>query len=241
MLPASTARDPSRLLTLSAEEPIVAGAVIETQAAPSSIPSRAAIRMAGGPSIRLDIGTRVRVESSSALVLERGAVYVDSEGESAVEVRTTLGVVRDVGTQFEVRMLDEGSLRVRVREGRIVLSRDEAAHEAGAGVELRMDGDGTLTRGTSSIYGSDWDWVLETAPVPDLAGRPLREVLDWVVREGGWTLQFADEDVEDLASTVTILQGDAEDLTPTEVASMVLKGSDLSYRLDEGELFVEAK
>lgn len=229
--------DVSRLLDLTAEKSIDAGAVIETTLS-SQIPSRAAIRMAGGPSIRLDTDTRVRVDSDSALVLERGAVYVDSEGQSAVEVRTTLGVVRDVGTQFEVRKLEDGTLRVRVREGRVVLTHEDASYEAGAGVELRMDADGTLTRGTNAIHGPDWSWVLETAPAPDVDGRPLREVLEWVAREGGWTLRFADGELEDLSASTT-LHGTVEDLTPTEVAAMVLKGSDLGYRLDDGTLVVE--
>src|SRR5712691_3592529 len=82
---------------------------------------RAALRLNGGPSVRLDSATDLRLISACVLDLRHGAVYVDtvsrsSESEAArgsgssdaagvtslIEIRTALGLVRDVGTQFEV-------------------------------------------------------------------------------------------------------------------------------------------
>ena len=87
-LAASTGQDHSRLLALGAGEPVYAGAVVETRAASNRVapdrnasgpaaPGRAALRLAGGPSLRLDADSRVRIPSSSVVELERGAVYVD--------------------------------------------------------------------------------------------------------------------------------------------------------------------
>ena len=228
----------SRLLTLAAGEPIHAGTVIETGA---SSTGRAAFRLAGGPSMRLDTGSRVRFASSSQVGLERGAVYVDSAAGASVEVRTALGVVRDIGTQFEVRLSGgsdaDAPLRVRVREGSVILEHDGESHHAAAGEELSMQEDGTLKRGTSPIYGPDWDWVLDAATAPDIAGQPLQVFLDWASREGGWTVRFADEETAELAST-TLLHGDIRELTLDEASSMVMSGSGLGYRLEDGKLFV---
>ncbi len=237
VLPAVARQGSTQPLNLGAGAPIYAGAVVTT----SDASGPAAFRLAGGQSLRLAANTRVQVASNTSMVLERGAVYLDSNTESSVEVRTTLGVVRDIGTQFEVRMIEapdgEGAVRIRVRAGKVVLERESTSHEAGAGEELAMGADGTLTRGTSPIYGPHWDWVFETAPVPALEGRPLSAFLDWAVREGGWTLQFADDETARLAPTIT-LHGDAHNLTPAQAMTMVLSSSGLDYRVDGGTLLV---
>ena len=66
---------PLRPLEPGAQLP--AGALVETGDADSA----AALRLEGGGSMRLDRGTRLRLGSSSTVVLERGAVYFDSEGQ----------------------------------------------------------------------------------------------------------------------------------------------------------------
>lgn len=149
----------SSLSDLGEGDPIPAGTVIDTGTAPG----RAAVRLAGGASVRLDSDSRVEVASASVLRLERGALYIDAAAVGdAVEVRTTLGVVRDIGTQFEVRLMGraagpgDGALRVRVREGAVTLERDGSVEEAGAGEELALAGDGTLTRGAVPVYGPEW-------------------------------------------------------------------------------------
>ncbi len=237
----------SRLLTLAGGEPVYAGTVIETAAQgrtrAGGEAGRAAIRLAGGQSMRLDGSSRVRFASSSDLVLERGAVYVDSAGGANVEVRTTLGVVRDIGTQFEVRLLDETaepSLRVRVREGSVMLEHGGDSHHALAGEELSARGDGRVERGKASIFGPHWQWVLDTAPTPEVAGRPLADFLDWVSREGGWTVRFADAETAQIASS-TMLHGDVRNLGVAEASSMVLHGSGLDYRLEDGVFVVEPR
>jgi len=72
-----------------------------------------------------------------------------------------------------------------------------------------------------------------------LAGGPLADFLDWVVREGGWELRFADEETAALAST-TILHGDIAGLAPIEATAMVFESSGLEYELRD-ETFVVAR
>ncbi len=246
---AGTGSASPRLLTLAGGEPIYAGTVIDTAAANRAAAGRAAagraaIRLAGGQSVRLDTSSRVRFASRSDLVLERGAVYVDSAGGANIEVRTSLGVVRDVGTQFEVRLLDDAnaqpSLRVRVREGSIMLEREAGSDHALAGEELSARGDGRVERGRAAIFGPHWRWVLDTAPTPEIAGRPLADFLDWVSREGGWTVRYADAETARIASS-TVLHGDVRNLDVAEASSMVLHGSGLDYRLEDGTFVVEPR
>jgi len=76
--------------------------------------ARAAVRLASGPSVRIDEGSLVRLESAEVVALDRGALYVDSgaaPGSAALEVATPLGTVRHLGTQFETRLLtgEDGS------------------------------------------------------------------------------------------------------------------------------------
>ncbi len=238
---AGTGSASPRLLTLAGGEPIYAGTVIDTAAANRAAGGRAAVRLAGGQSVRLDTSSRVRFASRSDLVLERGAVYVDSAGCANIEVRTSLGVVRDVGTQFEVRLLDDAnaqpSLRVRVREGSIMLEREAGSDHALAGEELSARPGTAVVRGRVSASGPHWDWVIDTAPTPEIAGRPLGDFLDWVAREGGWEIRFADQDTARIASA-TVLHGDVANLTLTEASSMVLHGSGLDYRLENGAFVV---
>ncbi len=222
--------------------PVRAGEAVSTGALVDTGGGRSALVLANGVSLRLDAGTQVRLRSESVLELVRGAVYVDSAGEATVEVRTSLGVVRDVGTQFEVRLLDggEGSLRVRVREGAVLLEQDGEIHEGRAGTELTVAADGTVARGSVAVYGGEWDWILAAAPAFQAEGRTLDEFLDWLCREGGWTLRYTDGELAVRAAAAT-LSGDTEGLTPLQAAQLWLPASGLEYRLEDGTLVVDTR
>ena len=236
LLPVANSNDSRLLLPLESGAPLHAGALVQTD----ENGDRASLRLTDGTSVRLDQGTRLRLISDSTMDLEGGAVYVDSpETGGGVEVRTTFGVVRDIGTQFEVR-LDAGNevaLRIWVREGKILLKRDGESSEAEAGESLELLADGTLERGTVPSHGPQWEWVLGIAPVPDLEGLDLASFLRWFRREGGWGLAFEDPSLA-VTSTEILLHGNGEGLTPTQAAAMVLQGSGLAYRLEEGRIVV---
>ena len=213
---------------------------------------RVALRLGDDLSVRLDAGSRARIVSPTRVDLERGAVYVDSESETAnaIEVRTTFGVVRDIGTQFEVRLLygdDDGALGevaaaatvlvVRVREGEVRMTTVAGTdHSALAGEQLTARDDGSVEPGTTPLAGESWDWVLTTAAVPDIEGRPLVVFLDWLMREGGWTLDYADATTAERVAEVS-LHGTIDGLNAEEAMPMVLEGSGLGFTID-GERFV---
>ncbi|HLF56498.1 MAG TPA: hypothetical protein VI942_06600, partial [Thermoanaerobaculia bacterium] len=174
------------------------------------------------------------------LELERGALYVDSAGAPAArapEIVTPLGSFRELGTQFEVRLLEGDGARLRVREGAVAFER---AAPAGAGEELLVAADGELRRGPVATHGEAWDWVLETAPMPAIEGWTLVRYLDWLARETGWRIAFADAGAAKLARTV-VLHGSIERLTPAESSAAVLGSAGFEQRLDDGILSVAVR
>ena len=219
---------------LSAGDDVPAGAVLE-----SASGARAAVRLKGGGSLRLDAGTRLRLVSADQLALERGAVYVDAEPgrtPAAVTVHTRFGSVREQGTQFEVR-LAAGALRVRVREGRIGLQHQTGAEEASPGEELRLQ-DGRVSRQAVAVHGPEWGWVQQIAPAFELEGESLGRFLAWVSRETGRPVRLADEDGMRDSGTSTRLHGSIAGLTPEEALSAVLPTCGRTHWYSRGAILV---
>jgi len=77
----------------------------------------ALIRLDRGGSFRVAPGTRFEVSGPNELLLQAGRTYFDFPlGVHAFVVRSAIGTVEHLGTQFEVALVAEG-MRVRVREG----------------------------------------------------------------------------------------------------------------------------
>jgi len=144
----------------------------------------------GGASLRLDAGTRIRLESDRVATLEAGAIYFSSEGSSGVEIRTPFGAVRDIGTQFEVR-LSVDNIRVRVREGRV----DLRGTIAGAGTELTATKTSITTRDILRS-GSEWAWVEGAAPPIVMEGMTLDELMRRVAREKGLRVEWKNSEAK---------------------------------------------
>jgi ferric-dicitrate binding protein FerR (iron transport regulator) len=200
---------------------------------------RAALALADGSSLRIDSGTRVRLLAGPTLELERGAIYVDSgpgrRGRRAfLEVRTRLGVVRDIGTQFEVRLTAD-ELWVSVREGLATLATAGRSFGAPAGTRLVAGGAGVESR---PLEHPDWGWVLDIAPAFEMDGKTLHEYLDWLARETGWRIEFADPGIARESSTV-VLHGSVTVLRPDETPAAVLPTCGLTHRLSDGTLVIE--
>jgi ferric-dicitrate binding protein FerR (iron transport regulator) len=225
------------MLPLSVGDSVSAGMIVETGAE-----GRVAFRLTSGSSLRVSHATRLRMESDSVLVLDRGTLYVDNAGadgaERSLEVRAPAGVVRDIGTQFEVYSAED-SLRVRVREGMVVLETGDDIHQAEPGVELLLSAGGALTRRTISPYGTEWGWTHRIAPPFSLEGRSLSQFLDWVARESGRSVTFADEGTESAAQGV-VLHGSIEGLTPEEALAAVLPTCGMLHLVNERILIERA-
>lgn len=222
---------------LAASESVPAGSVLATSGT-----NRAAVHLPSGHSLRLDLSTRVRLDDSRSLYLERGAVYLASGSESGdsepATIHTPLGAIQEIGTQFEVRLADE-ALRVRVREGAIVLHHGDETHEVAIGTELELNPDGSTSTRKISTHGSEWEWVSKITPLLDLEGRTARMFLDWVAREQGWRLAFADDAVARAAERIEVA-GDLRGMTIQQALDAVLPSCQMTHRISEGTLLIEA-
>ncbi|HEX4953582.1 MAG TPA: FecR domain-containing protein [Thermoanaerobaculia bacterium] len=225
---------------------IPAGAWLETSVDGAEGPGVAALRLSSGTSLRLDGATRVCLETANRVRLERGAVYLDSGGldhRAGVVVVTPLGEVREVGTQFEVRLLageggtGESEMRVRVREGEVRLEAGGGSRSATAGQELTLRSDGSVARGSVIGHGTPWDWVLAAAPPLASEGRTLGQLLEAVARETGWRIDFADEGLAASARSI-VVHGDLGPLRPDQVPDVVLAGAGLRGEVVDGALVI---
>ena len=202
---------------------------------------RLAFTMERGGSLRLASGSRVRLLDARVVELQRGALYVDSEGRAAgadpIEIRTPLGRVLEKGTQFEVRLL-ETAVRVRVRRGSVEMLRGGTGTNVAAGHELEIDSHGAARTRELPAADPDWDWVEDIAPPMEIQGRTLREFLEWAALESGMRLQFADEDLATSASTI-VLSGSIQGLTLDQALDSVLLTSRMTRRNEIGTLRIE--
>jgi len=221
---------------------VLAGAVLRTGES-----GGAAVRLPGGPAIRIDAGSAVRFDSSRLVSLERGAVYVDA-GPAAtsgqgVEIATAFGSVRHVGTQFEARLLTgkgpgAAALRVRVREGAVLVDHAGEVHRVQAGGELLLDEGGRPERAEISVYGPGWDWTQRTAPPFAIEGARLVDFLDWTSRETGLHWRLAGPRAGSGPEEV-ILHGSIEGLTAEEALTVVLPSAGYRYRRAGDEIRIE--
>jgi ferric-dicitrate binding protein FerR (iron transport regulator) len=203
--------------------------------------SRLALRAVDGGSVRLDEGSTVTLRSANVFVLERGAVYVDAgpSEKATPSIDTPFGEVRHVGTQYEVRLLDR-SLRVQVREGRVRVDRAGSPLAVDAGSALTVDAAGATHRERLDPYGPRWEWVLQVAAAPEIDGRPLRELLEWVSRECGQEIVFEDPALAARSAGI-VLSGSIRGLSPLAALEAVLPTCGLTHRMEQRSIRIEAE
>ncbi len=223
---------------LEVGQKISAGEEIDTAA---GAPTMVALRMASGHSVRLHANSKLRLDSDGRIQLERGAVYVDSGpngAPSSLEIGTPHGTVREIGTQYEVRLGDDddGTMRVRVREGSVSLNRSGEIFAASRGEELTIDKSGGVDR--VAFTGADWSWVIAAAPAFDADGQTLAAYLTWVSRETGLEIVWDDPDLKIDMSTHSAFSTAATMVTPEETLPTILPAFGLDYRIDGNVLRV---
>jgi ferric-dicitrate binding protein FerR (iron transport regulator) len=213
----------------------VDGAVHEGTWMATGPSGRAALRLPDGTSMRIDVGSRARLVAPSVVELAAGALYFDTApGSAALEVRTPLGVARDVGTQFEIR-LEPAALRLRVRTGLVELQVGERTVPARPGTELTVAGEAAVSRPIAAS-GPDWQWAADMAPPFEIDGRPLAAFLAHLAREQGWDLRYEGGLAREASGIM--LHGSVRDLSPEDALAVTLRTSGLAHRLQDGELRV---
>jgi ferric-dicitrate binding protein FerR (iron transport regulator) len=202
--------------------------------------TRLALRFPDGLSVRVDSRSRMQLVSTSILELASGGVYVDSGRRSApIEVRTRFGTARDIGTQFETRLVGD-VLQIRVRTGVVELRRpDGEPLHARAGTEVTLSGDDVRSR-TIEGHGPAWMWAAALAPRFEIEGRSVAALLEHVSHEQGWSLRYADAALARDASSI-VLHGSVAGLELEDALAAALATSDLIHRVEDGELVVSRR
>ena len=197
---------------------------------------RVALSLASGVELRMDERSRLVLRSDHSVELLEGALYADSGGGAGgLEILTPYGLARDVGTRFTVRLAGP-EVEVQVREGEVELATEDQSYIAAAGTALTLRG-GAVERREVSPFGASWAWTLDAAPPFSLEGQNLLAFLRWVSGETGWHLHFADADLEARAATIRT-HGQLEGLRPDQALAVVLPSSGLTYRVEDGELWI---
>ncbi len=199
------------------------------------------VSLSNGGTIRIAADTVMAITGEADASLRRGRIYVDlppgTTMTSSFRVRTRVGTIEHVGTEFEV-LSNEQAVRLRVREGRVRLRRPTEELIAEAGTELTTTG-GVVSRRTISTYGRDWLWVAALAPDYEIEGRPLMGFLEWASREMGRPLKFHDSQARDVAQR-TILHGSVRGRAPLDALASVLATTSLSYEIRGDTIWIQS-
>lgn len=202
---------------------------------------RAALQLASGVELRLDSRTRLAFQDTTHARLAQGAVYVDSGSPSGVpspefELDTPAGRIAHLGTQYEARIQD-GSVRVGVREGRVRLSHGSADVVGSAGESLTVRGDEVI-RAPLARTAAEWGWIADVTPPFDIEGRSVEDFLVWAARQTGRTVVYASPDAAQQARSVT-LSGTVAGLTPDEAVPAVLSTTSLATQVGTEHIRVD--
>lgn len=221
---------------LQAGDQVAAGSVILS--GPGDLGT---VELANGVEVRLDRDTSVMVATDRRLTVERGAIYVDTAGRRGaadpIEVTARGTLVRDIGTRYEVRVLAD-AMRVRVRDGRVEVSRNGDTREASGGGQVTVSSIG-MAVGAAPAFGPDWAWALRAAAPPQVDGRSLADFLAWVQREGGREVRFRDPALQRTAATTTVY-GVVDGLTIEEALALVLPSCGLEHRIEGAVIIIDA-
>lgn len=187
----------------------------------------------------------IRVNDNSVLdihadgvSLSSGEVYIASLNEaidegSSLNVRTRFGVVRDIGTQFLVKV-SSNRLETLVRKGTIELQFEQQRVRAQAddSAAQRVEFDGTeWQRSSTAAYGPRWQWLQKITERFDPNGKTVAEVLSWIADETGEQIHYANKALQQRALAGTVHGLDSE-LDPNQSLSLILATSDLAADRD---------
>lgn len=224
----------------SAARPLVAGArLIVGAAIDTTLGGRAALQLGDDVSLRVNRGTRIVLETPSRVRLEQGTIYVDTRaitGQERIQVSTSLGLVHDIGTQFEVNVVSE-SLQIRVREGDVRIDRADTPLSVSKAEGITIHRNGSVERRRIATHGPEWSWVESMAEQFAVEGATLESFLQWVSRELGFTWRFANGAAERHGKAV-VLHGSIEGLTPIEALKAILPTCGMSYQVRRDELVI---
>ncbi|MBK6348801.1 MAG: FecR domain-containing protein [Proteobacteria bacterium] len=222
---------------LTATSPVATSDEIRTSGS-----GRVALRRPDGLEVRLDTDTQLAFAGRARARLATGSIYVDAgapgSGSGALVVGTPYGDVRHVGTQY-LASVNDGVLRVAVREGSIAIDRGRVPVVARAGESLAVHPDGSVARAQIDPHGQAWHWAAAVAPEFAIEGRSLDEFLAWAGRETGRKIVYTSADAAREAEQ-TQLKGSTSGLAPeAAVAAVFASQPALHHVIAAGQIRIE--
>ncbi len=182
-----------------------------------------ALLAAAGISIRVGGASDVTFAQVDLLRVTRGRVYIDggmqAEHSHWVDVQTPLGLVRHLGTQFEVNVAPD-EVTVRVRDGLVSMTSGNATTTLSASDQLVVAASGEIERSSVPAYGELWAWTNDLSPDFPIEGRTFDEFLRWFAHETGRRLEF-DSTATEAAARATQLSGNISGLKLVEALRAV--------------------
>lgn len=193
--------------------------------------SGAALRLVNGAQLRLDQLSNVSLDEHQ-IHLQQGRIYVDTGRRSArVEIRTSAGVIRNLGTRFEV-LANGGETRVRVRDGAVQLATPSNRLSAQRGEALQADRNGVIRRSEFSPTDPHWKWIWQLATPFETDQASIAELARWVADESGRSLDYADAATRN-AAQITYLNGSIYGLPPLELLNTALLATRFQAQVDD--------
>ena len=196
----------------------------------------------GEVSVRLDEESRIELQASDRIYLQRGRLYVNApqeEPSSSLVIRTDQGAVAHLGTQYMVAIAGD-ELTVSVREGGIRIDGRYYDARATAGEQVTLRGTWRPALQRIAAASGSWRWTEALAHRLEVDGLPAERFLSWVRDETGYGVVFTDDRARAIAAN-TLLKGVVNE-DPRTALKLRLLTMDLGYEIDDarGEIRIRS-
>jgi len=198
------------------------------------------LELRGVATVRIDQATEARLDSRSALWLERGRVYVDSTvGPDPISIQTRVGSLDDLGTRFEVS-LSGSTLRVRVRDGQVRVRNRAGAIEIGRGEAAQIEAAAAPSRSVAPPYGPTWGWLRRFTAPPAGGSVSVRGLVAWYAAEEGYRVRYDSAESARGAAEVAV-HGDVAALPRDRLLELALAATTFQVRFEGDVIVVERR
>lgn len=221
----------ARIERVSGVNTLTTGQQIASRSTIDTANGRASVRLPDGTTVRIDDHSRVRFDTPHRIALQAGAVYITS-AHSGLRVETPYGLVRDIGTRFEVR-LTVNMARVRVRDGIVMVG----AKRATRGQQLAFQTPAEVFADSARTWGTEWEWTNDVAPNFAIEGTRVSDFVNWVAGERGIDILYDSQATKARAERTT-LHGSIASLRPDVAAKAILPTAGLHATIDDGVITV---
>ena len=226
-------RGPVRMVPATTGSVTIAGATLTAGTSVETGTNGAALLNVAGIGVRAGPDTVLTLERPGRIRLLRGRIYLETAAQAHagdLEVVTEFGILKHLGTQYQVTVQPGRYLLTIVREGRVRMEAFGHVQTIERGEGLRIAGGGAITRLTIPAYDAQWHWVSDFVPEFLINGRSLSAFLDWFVRETGRTVVFVEAAARHDADDI-MLKGSIRGLTPDQALDAVVATGQFQYDL----------